>query len=335
MDSGKNQPQSQTESQNVFSYCFTDVDHFTEFLAYRQIKLIQLTPGKLESEFLSVKIGDLYFTRSSANQAIQSCGQKHQKYVTFTILWFTEGSNFYSHALPLCPQTSLFGFDRHREVDLVSSQQGMMTEIFIPVETFLAYANQLQRHDLDDRFLAINYASILPDKMAELKHYLQQLFWLVKHNPAWLQQPDIATLITNDIIPLLIMEIPINRSYSPSLKPSRRSRLISQAQEEMLAHLEKPLTLKELATRLGSSSSALSYGFQDLFGMSPMRYLKVRRLNAVRRCLKVSDPESCSIATLANKFGFWSGGHFARDYKTMFGELPSDTLQTAAKVTGG
>ncbi|NEP59522.1 MAG: helix-turn-helix transcriptional regulator [Symploca sp. SIO2G7] len=98
----------------------------------------------------------------------------------------------------------------------------------------------------------------------------------------------------------------------------------------MLAHLETPLTLKQLAQNLGSSTSALSYGFQDLFGMSPMRYLKVRRLNTVRQRLKASDPESCKIATLASEFGFYSPSHFTKDYKTMFGELPSETLRKKA-----
>jgi AraC family ethanolamine operon transcriptional activator len=102
---------------------------------------------------------------------------------------------------------------------------------------------------------------------------------------------------------------------------------MAQAQDEILAHLEKPLTLKALAKRLGSSSSALSYGFKELFNMSPMRYLKVQRLNTVRRRLKASDPEIHSVEALANRFGFWSAGHFARDYQTMFGELPSETLQ--------
>lgn len=111
------------------------------------------------------------------------------------------------------------------------------------------------------------------------------------------------------------------------LKPSRRAKLIAQAEKEMLTHLEKPLTLKQLAQNLGSSSSALSYGFQDLFGISPMRYLKVRRLNAVRQRLKASEPESCTIATLACQFGFYSPSHFTKDYKAMFVELPSETFK--------
>jgi AraC family ethanolamine operon transcriptional activator len=57
-----------------------------------------------------------------------------------------------------------------------------------------------------------------------------------------------------------------------------------------------------------------------------MAYLKVQRLHAVRRTLKLADPETCSVMAIANQFGFWSAGHFARDYKKMFGELPSDTI---------
>jgi len=61
-----------------------------------------------------------------------------------------------------------------------------------------------------------------------------------------------------------------------------------------------------------------------------MRYLKVRRLNTVRHHLKANVPESCHIAAIANRFGFYNTGHFARDYKAMFGELPSETLHKKA-----
>ena len=126
---------------------------------------------------------------------------------------------------------------------------------------------------------------------------------------------------------MLIRNIPIKLNSKCFLKRSRRAKLIAQAETQMLANLDRPVTLKQLANNLESSSSALSYGFQDLFGMSPMRYLKARRLNAVRQRLKASDPKNCNIAILASEFWFYSPSHFTRDYKTMFGELPSETLQ--------
>jgi len=58
-----------------------------------------------------------------------------------------------------------------------------------------------------------------------------------------------------------------------------------------------------------------------------MAYLKIQRLHGVRRLLKAADPNNSSIMAIANQFGFWSSGHFARDYKKMFGELPSQTIK--------
>lgn len=322
----QNLKQSGTRSSKIISVCFEDVDQLSEFFGYSQMQRIQLSCGSFQSKFLAIQIGDLSFTRIFTNQSIQTWGLKPQGYLAFALIWAAKGGNFYAHGQPLCPQTDFYGFDRQRETGLVSPQEAMMSNLFIPVATFEAYANDLQRYDLDDRFFASNHVSILPDQMGEIKDSLRELFWLAEHKPYWLQQPHIPELVANDLVPLVIQGIPIKGRSTPTLKSSRRRKLIAQAEQEMVAHLEKPLTLKELAKRLESSSRALSYGFQYLFGMSPMRYLKVRRLNAVRRCLKVSNPENCTIEALANQFGFWNPGHFAKDYRVMFGELPSKTL---------
>jgi AraC family ethanolamine operon transcriptional activator len=95
----------------------------------------------------------------------------------------------------------------------------------------------------------------------------------------------------------------------------------------MQAHLDHPLTLADLCQALGTSGRALSYGFQDIFGMSPMAYLKTLRLMGVHRALKEANPDSKTIVNIASQFGFWSMGHFSRDYKQMFGELPQATLK--------
>ncbi|NES23980.1 MAG: hypothetical protein F6K41_34980, partial [Symploca sp. SIO3E6] len=113
---------------------------------------IQLSCGSFQSEFLAVQIGDLSFTRISINQSVQTCGLKPQGYLAFALIWATKEGNFYSHGQPLCPQTDFYGFDWQRETGLVSPQEGVMSNLFIPVKTFEAYANDLQRHDLDDRF---------------------------------------------------------------------------------------------------------------------------------------------------------------------------------------
>ncbi|NEP88054.1 MAG: helix-turn-helix transcriptional regulator [Okeania sp. SIO2C2] len=253
-----------------------------------------------------------------------------KEYRSFSIAWFENEAEFFSYRHPIDPRRTLFGFNG-MGADFVVSQGGAMIEIYIPLKTFHTYAEQLQRYDLDDNFLSRNHVNLLPAGMKEIKDYLKQLFWLARHKPTWLHKPHVIELVTNDFLPLLISKIPNKRRSKNFLKPSRRTKLIAQAEQKMLASFEEPLTLKQLAQELESSSSALSYGFKELFGMSPMRYLKVRRLNALRQRLKASNPENFTITMLASQFGFWSPGHFTRDYKAMFGELPSETLRKTAK----
>ena len=318
-----------TGNQNIFSSSFTDVDGFKELFAYRGVEIIQLSPGSLQAEFLSIQVGDIYFIYVHTNQGTQAFGEELKEYCSFSIAWFENEGEFSSFHHPIDPRRTLFGFNG-MGADLVIFQGGAIIDIYIPWKTFHTYAEQLQRYDLDNNFFSRNHVNLLPAGMKEIKDYLKQLFWLARHKPTWLQKPHVIELVTDDFLPLLISKIPNKRRSKNFLKPFRRAKLIAQAEQKMLANLEKPLTLKQLAQELESSSSALSYGFKELFGMSPMRYLKVRRLNAVRQHLKASAPDNCAIVILASQFGFWSPGHFTRDYKAMFGELPSETLRKKA-----
>jgi AraC family transcriptional regulator, ethanolamine operon transcriptional activator len=39
-----------------------------------------------------------------------------------------------------------------------------------------------------------------------------------------------------------------------------------------------------------------------------------------------ADPRSTRVIDVATEWGFWHMGHFAHDYRVMFGEAPSQTL---------
>ena len=60
-----------------------------------------------------------------------------------------------------------------------------------------------------------------------------------------------------------------------------------------------------------------------------MDYLKRLRLNGVRRALQRAHKARTRIIDVATAWGFWHMGHFATDYRRMFGEAPSQTLLNA------
>jgi AraC family ethanolamine operon transcriptional activator len=137
----------------------------------------------------------------------------------------------------------------------------------------------------------------------------------------------LENFIIKDFIPLLIDAIPPLTEPFPSPAPiNHRARLVRQAENYILAHLDRPLTLQDLCQVLHTSKSPLFESFQSVLGMGPMAYLKIQRLHAVRRHLKTADPAIDSVTATAQRFGFWSPGHFARDYQRLFGERPSATL---------
>ena len=106
-----------------------------------------------------------------------------------------------------------------------------------------------------------------------------------------------------------------------------RRLLVKRACELMLAHAESPLSIPQVCLTLGASRRQLNYCFQDVLGTSPIKYLCALRLGRVRRDLRAGGG---TVAQAACRWGFWHLGQFARDYRTQFGELPSQTLRRAA-----
>jgi len=85
--------------------------------------------------------------------------------------------------------------------------------------------------------------------------------------------------------------------------------------------------VEQLATAAGVSQRTLRDAFHGYFGAAPVEYLKRRTLHLVRKALKASNPATVTVTEIATQFGVWELGRFARDYRCLFGELPSKTLR--------
>jgi AraC-like DNA-binding protein len=84
--------------------------------------------------------------------------------------------------------------------------------------------------------------------------------------------------------------------------------------------------LPETCVTIGVSQRTLRYCCQEQLGMSPKRYLVVRRLHLAQRALSAAVAGETTVTEIATEFGFWHLGRFSCDYKSLFGESPSDTL---------
>ena len=123
-----------------------------------------------------------------------------------------------------------------------------------------------------------------------------------------------------------------NHNFSAKFEvtpPSVSTSQIQLVEDFIEANWEKPLEIESLAKISNISTRSLFRNFMKARGTSPFQHLKNVRLSHARRLLQAGS-ENTTVVSVALKCGFQSLGHFARDYREAFGELPSKTMRRAS-----
>tara|TARA_R110000751_G_C13707237_1_gene474006 strand:- start:33 stop:995 length:963 start_codon:yes stop_codon:yes gene_type:complete len=146
----------------------------------------------------------------------------------------------------------------------------------------------------------------------------------------------IASHIHQDILLMALLELLQAEQPSAELPPSyaHRKEVVDRVKRYVDEHMDGPVTMDELCQLTHVSRRTLQYSFTAILGISPLQYLRLTRLNRVRRALRAASPEQ-SVTEIATYWGFWHLGQFAHDYKQQFGECPSHTLNAKVGLVKG
>ena len=170
----------------------------------------------------------------------------------------------------------------------------------------------------------------VPKERAEaFQRVVAQLGSIVREAPAAFESPiaiDTTARKLTESVREAIWGQPI-----PATHPGRQAIPRRQVVRAVMDSIERRdgeyLTMTDLASAVGVSERTLRAAFQDYFGMGPVRYLKLRTLNLIRKALRGADPTVTTVTGVATQFGVWELGRLARDYHLLFGERPSETLR--------
>ena len=81
-----------------------------------------------------------------------------------------------------------------------------------------------------------------------------------------------------------------------------------------------PISIKKLAYLSGRSLSSFKRDFQSIYGVSPAKWIREKRLSKARQMLLSSQ---ISVADVAYSLGFENPTHFSRIFKQQYGASPS------------
>jgi AraC family ethanolamine operon transcriptional activator len=149
---------------------------------------------------------------------------------------------------------------------------------------------------------------------------------------ARLGHPEVQRSITGTLLAAVVGLISSDdgRDRLGAVRAQGRLRIVRRAEEYLHSRNHEPVYIPELSAAIGVSQRLLEYAFRDCYGLSPARYLRLRRLHEARRRLQAEGQRVPRVIDVAADLGFWDAGRFAGDYRRLFGESPSATLRANA-----
>jgi len=168
-----------------------------------------------------------------------------------------------------------------------------------------------------------------PRDVARLRRLHAQVCRLAETKPKLLAHTEVARAIEQDLIQTLVACLTAASVRADDPTKRRRASILIRFEEVLAEHLGEPLHTTELCERIGVTERTLRSCCAEFLGMSPVRYVLLRRLSRARVALRDAAPDGAHLLELVRGFGFAEMARFEAAYRAAFSEAPLTTLQRA------
>jgi transcriptional regulator GlxA family with amidase domain len=148
--------------------------------------------------------------------------------------------------------------------------------------------------------------------------------------PDILTHPQVARAFEDKLVRAMIGCLTEAAAVDNESRPHLRMPVMQRFERAVGETEGEPIYVAEICARIGVQERTLRNHCLEYLGISPHRYLWLRRMHQARRALSLADPAQKSVTTIANDYGFWELGRFSVAYRELFGEPPSTTLRNSA-----
>ncbi|TWX66717.1 helix-turn-helix domain-containing protein [Colwellia demingiae] len=308
----------------------SDIDELSHFQINKNRRYTQLHPGKLKGDYVEVNLGGVQIFREKLSAGVLIEAAPASSFLPFaTLLSNSEGFNFCGKSQQKNTLLQATG----GTWDLNFKNNIHVIAAVFSREKFSHDIERLTGQEIPSNWL-LSKAS-LTDHLA-LNHYgqgLNNIINIIQQNPKILVKENAIRMLGDSILRLLFNAL--SKTTPPVEKKSSQSnRLVGVRRviDYLHNYSDQIPTIPELCQIANLSERTLQYGFKEYLGVTPIRYLRLVRLNGVRRELLISVPKKDRVVDVALNWGFIELSRFAREYRQLFQELPSETLNNIQQV---
>jgi AraC family ethanolamine operon transcriptional activator len=159
----------------------------------------------------------------------------------------------------------------------------------------------------------------------EIRAVLRKLLSEASAHPCAARDPELERTKRDELLHRVLVTAASGVRFEAPKPSAERPQVLALALSAIRQRPADVLTISDLRRSTGASDRTLHYAFVERYGLPPARFMKAYRLNGARRDLGRLGSQEAKISDVANDWGFWHLGQFAKDYRRWFGELPSET----------
>ncbi len=309
-----------------------DVYDLAEQVLPFRLNLVQTDRGSGTSEIDQARRDRIMLQSWRLGQSFIHRGGRPAGQITFLLRSTIHGcATWHGHELAF---NELTVSGSQSEIDMASSSGFRMLAASFPEDMVNSAIESLRcQVDLDDR----SSLGIMIDQgiAVDIRRSWHALFDQTRDCPDHSPAADWFSCECEDLLRQLLLACSSGLGKPDKVdERSERRLIVERALGVIDQEPGEPMSIAALCRASGTSERTLHYAFKEHFNVSPARFLKLHRLHGAYCDLRRLDSTQAKTSDIANEWGFWHLGQFAKDYRGLFGELPSETHQRALAQAG-
>lgn len=306
---------------------FDDFDEFCGNAVSWDLDYRQLERGSFDGELLIAGTNRLQFTHARTGRRMIQNGAAPSKMRNFGLLAAQNIKIFWRGRM--VTGNDLFVFPVGGELRSVTPSDFDVFVVSLTEETIAAACQALELPDLNKLLKGEEVFRVDPEDLRQLRRLVFSTSNGLKNvvNPI---NGEGLERFADEITRLVLLALSRGRLHREPRRHKRRVAALRSVEAYLSDRENQVLRLEELCRVTNYSERTLEYAFREYYGLTPKAYIGAFRLNAARKALLLADPAASKVSEIAHTLGFCHMSQFAADYRALFGELPSTTLQRLA-----